>query len=59
MENKEDININNESKINFKIELNHKKGRKKSDKNFLNQKYHFSDDFDNILRKNKLFSLLF
>jgi len=51
MENKEDININNESKINFKVVLHHKSGRKKSDKNFLNQKYHFSDEFDNILRK--------
>ena len=51
MENKEDINLNNESKINFKVVLHHKRGRKKSEKNILNQKYHFSDDFDNILRK--------
>jgi hypothetical protein len=51
MENKEDINLNNESKINFKVVLHHKRGRKKSEKNQFNQKIHFSDDFDNILRK--------
>ena len=44
-------NINKESKINFKVKLHHKRGRKKSDKNTSNQKCHFSDDFDNVLRK--------
>jgi hypothetical protein len=50
-ENQEKINLNNESKINFKVKLLHKRGRKKSDKNTSNQKCHLSDDFDNILRK--------
>jgi len=50
-ENKEDTNLNKESKINFKVVLHHKRGRKKSEKNLFNHKYHFSDDFDNILRK--------
>ena len=50
-DNQEKININNESKINFKVKLHHKRGRKKNDKNITNQKCHFSDDFDNILRK--------
>ena len=44
-------NINNEPKINFKVKLHHKRGRKKSDKNTSNQKCHLSDDFDNVLRK--------
>jgi hypothetical protein len=51
MENEVNINLNNESKINFKVVLHHKRGRKKSEKNLFNQKCHFSDDFDNILRK--------
>ena len=50
-ENQEKININNESKINFKVKLHHKRGRKRYDKNTSNKKCHFSDDFDNILRK--------
>ena len=51
LEKKVEINLNNESKANFKVILHHKRGRKKSEKNLYNQKYHFSDDFDNILRK--------
>lgn len=52
IENKEeDTNLNKESKINFKVVLHHKRGRKKSEKNLCNQNYHYSDDFDNILRK--------
>ena len=51
MENKVELNLNNESKVNFKVILHQKRGRKKSEKNLYNQKYHFSDDFDNILRK--------
>jgi len=51
MEKKEETNLNKESKINFKVVLHHKRGRKKLEKNIFNQKYHYSDDFDNILRK--------
>jgi len=50
-ENKENTNLNKESKINFKVVLHHKRGRKKLEKNLFNQKYHYSDDYDNILRK--------
>ena len=48
---KEETNVNKESKVNFKVMLFHKRGRKKFEKNLFNQKYHYSDDFDNILRK--------
>jgi len=50
-ENKENTNLNKESKIIFKVVLHHKRGRKKLEKNLFNQKYHYSDDYDNILRK--------
>ena len=59
IEKKEETNLNKESKINFKVVLHHKRGRKKLEKNLLNQKYHYSDDFDNILRKFKLVSSRF
>lgn len=54
MENKEDINLNNESKINFKVVLHHKRGRKSQKKINLIKKFIFQMILIIFLEKYKL-----